>query len=130
MYAKHANRSGLNELSRIVIGCAFTVLNTFEAGFLKKVYENALALELRRAGLAVAQQHGAAVTYDGTVVGKYFVDLLMQDSALVELKTVKTLVDAHRLQCVNYLKATDQQLCLLLTFGNQRLEIKRVVNRT
>jgi GxxExxY protein len=76
MHAKYANRTRLNELSKIVFGCAFTVLNTLGAGFLENVYENALALELHRAGLAVAQQHGATVTYDGTVVGDYFIDLL------------------------------------------------------
>jgi GxxExxY protein len=88
-----------------------------------------LAHDLRKAGLAVAQQCGATVTYDSTVVGEYFVDLLVEDAVLVELKTVKTLDQAHRLQCVNYLKATGLHLCLLLNFGNSRLEIKRVVNR-
>jgi len=83
---------------------------------------------LRKAGFAVAQQRGATVMYDGTVVGEYFVDLLVADALLVELKAVKALDDAHRAQCVNYLKATDQQLCRLLNFGKPRLEIKRVVN--
>ena len=129
MHAEHADRIGLNELSGVVIGCAFTVLNTLGAGFLEKVYENALAHDLRKAGLTVAQQCGATVTYDGTVVGEYFVDLLVEDAVLVELKTVKALDEAHRLQCVSYLKATGLHLCLLLNFGNPRLEIKRVVNR-
>jgi GxxExxY protein len=105
------------------------VLNTLGAGFLEKVYENALAHELRKAGLAVSQQSGATITYDTTVVGEYFVDLLVEDAVLVELKTVKALDEAHRLQYVNYLKATGLHLCLLLNFGNPRLEIKRVVNR-
>ena len=76
MHAKYANRTTLNEQSKIVFGSANTVLNTLGAGFLENIYENALALELHRAGLAVAQQHGATVTYDGTVVGDYFIDLL------------------------------------------------------
>jgi len=63
------------------------------------------------------------------VVGEYFVDLMIEDALLVELKTVKALDEAHRAQCVNYLKATGLQLCLLLNFGRPRLEIKRVVNR-
>jgi GxxExxY protein len=63
------------------------------------------------------------------VVGEYFVELLVEDAVLVELKTVKALDEAHSLQRVNYLKATEQQLCLLLNFGNPRLELKRVVNR-
>lgn len=93
------------------------------------MYENALALELREAGFTVAQQCGAIVRYKDTVVGEYFVDLLVDDAVLVELKTVKALDEAHRLQCVNYLKATSLHLCLLLNFGNPRLEIKRLVNR-
>jgi GxxExxY protein len=129
MHAKHADEARLNELSRVVIGCAFTVLNTLGAGFLEKVYENALAHELRKAGLVVAQQCGAIVTYAGIVVGEYFVDLLVEDAVLVELKTVKELVGAHRLQCINYLKATERHLCILFNFGNSRLEIKRVVSR-
>ena len=129
MYAKHADKNRLNELSGSVIGCAFTVLNTLGAGFLEKVYENALAHELRKAEFAVAQQHGPTVMYDGAVVGEYFVDLMIEDMLLVELKTVKALDEAHRAQCVNYLKATGLPLCLLLNFGKPRLEIKRVVNR-
>jgi GxxExxY protein len=124
----HADQGTLNELSRRVIGCAFTVLNTLGAGFLEKVYENALTYELRKTGLAVEQQRGVAVMYDGWVVGKYFVDLLVEDMLLVELKTVKAFDDAHRAQCINYLKATSLPLCLLLNFGKSRLEIKRVAN--
>jgi GxxExxY protein len=125
----HADGTRLNELSGHVIGCAFTVLNTLGAGFLEKVYENALAHELRKTGLAVAQQRGITVTYDGTVVGEYCVDLLVDQALLVELKTVKALNEAHHAQCLNYLKATHLQLCLLLNFGNPRLEIKRVAHR-
>ena len=125
----HADENRLNELSGGVIGCAFTVLNTLGVGFLKKVYENALAHEIRKAGLTVMQQRGVTVTYDGIVVGEYCMDLLVAQVLLVELKTVKALDEAHRARCVNYLKATDLQLCLLLNFGNPRLEIKRMANR-
>jgi GxxExxY protein len=124
----HADGDRLNELSGNVIGCAFTVLNTLGAGFLEKVYENALILELREAGLSVAQQHGLTVMYRGAVVGEYCVDLLVEDTLLVELKTVKALDETHRAQCVNYLKASGLSLCLLLNFGKPRLEIKRVVH--
>jgi GxxExxY protein len=124
----HADENRLNGLSGDVIGCAFTVLNTLGAGFLEKVYENALVHELRKRGLAVAQQHGITVTYDGVVVGEYFVDLMVEDKLLVELKTAKALDDSHRAQCVNYLKAARLPLCLLLNFANPRLEIKRVAN--
>ena len=96
---------------------------------MEKVYENALAHELRKTGLTVMQQRGVTVTYDGVVVGDYCVDLLVEHVLMVELKTVKMLDEAHRAQCINYLKATDLQLCLLLNFGNPRLEIKRMANR-
>jgi GxxExxY protein len=128
MHAEHADIERLNGLSGHIIGCAFTVLNTLGAGFLEKVYENALAFELRAAGLSVVQQCAARVYYHGVMVGEYFVDLLVADVLLVELKTVKALDDAHRMQCTNYLKATGLQLCLLLNFGKPRLEIKRVAH--
>ena len=124
----HADDSGLNTLSGQIIGCAFTVLNTLGAGFLEKVYENALALELRAAGLTVAQQKPVQVTYRGTIIGDYVVDLMVEDSVLVELKTAKALDEAHRLQCLNYLKATGRHLCLLLNFGQPKLEVRRIAN--
>lgn len=99
----HADAARLNELSGGIIGCAFTVLNSLGAGFLEKVYENALAFELRDAGFAVVQQPGTKVVYRGAVVGEYFADLLVEDSVAVELKAVKALGDAHRRQCINFL---------------------------
>jgi GxxExxY protein len=128
MGADHADGDSLNDVSGRVIGCAFTVLDTLGAGFLEKVYENALACELREAGLSVVQQAGSRVHYKGVLVGAYFVDLLVDDVLLVELKTVRALDDTHRMQCTNYLKATGLRLCLLLNFGKARLEIKRVAN--
>jgi GxxExxY protein len=118
----------MNDLSGRVIGCAFTVLNTLGVGFAEKVYENALAIELRASGLAVVQQCSVSVYYNDAVVGEYFPDLLVEDVLLVELKTVNGLDNAHRMQCTNYLKATGLRLCLLLNFGMPRLEIKRMVN--
>jgi GxxExxY protein len=123
----HADEIALNRVSERIIGGAMTVLNTLGSGFLEKVYENALAHELRKAGLAVAQQHGIAVQYDGVIVGEYAVDLLVEDAVLVELKAVRALDDIHRAQCLNYLKATDLHLCLLVNFGKTRLEVKRIV---
>jgi GxxExxY protein len=127
MHAENADSERLNVLSGRVIGCALIVLNTLGVGFLEKVYENALVFEVRAAGLTVAQQCGAKV-YHRDVVGEYFLDLLVKDVFLVELKTVKALDDAHRMQCTNYLKATGLQLRLLLDFGKPRREIKRVVH--
>jgi GxxExxY protein len=125
----HADEAGVNRLSERVIGCAFQVINTLGAGFLEKVYENALAHELRKAGLTVAQQHGITVEYDGIIVGEYAVDLLVEGTIMVELKAIKALDGAHTAQCLNYLKATGLRLCLLLNFGKPRLEIQRVAHR-
>ena len=91
------------------------------------MYENALAHELRKAGLAVLRQRGVTVMYDGVIVGDDAVDLLVQEAVIVELKAIKATVEIHRAQCINYLRATGLQVCLLLNFGNPRLEIKRIV---
>ncbi|WP_158925138.1 GxxExxY protein [Acidisphaera sp. S103] len=128
MHAEHADENRLNDLSRRVIGCALIVLNALGAGFLEKVYENALAHELRKAGLAVVQQHGVSVLYDGMVVGEYVIDLMIEQALLVELKATKALDEAHHAQCLNYLKASGMRLGLLLNFGKPRMEIKRVAN--
>jgi GxxExxY protein len=110
-----------------IIGSALTVSNALGAGFLEKVYENSLAHELRKAGLSVLQQCGGTAMYDGIIVGDYAVDLLVQESVIVELKAIKAIANVHHAQCINYLRATGPQVCLLLNFGNPRLEIKRIV---
>ena len=117
-----------NPITEKIIGCAYTVSNALGAGFLEKVYENALAHELRKAGLKVQQQHPIQVLYDGIVVGDYVADLFIEDCILVELKAVKALDEIHQAQCLNYLKATCLRLCLLITFGKTRVEIKRFVS--
>jgi GxxExxY protein len=124
----HADETQLNELTRLVIGCGFTVLNTLGAGFAEKVYENALAHEIRKAGLAVAQQQRMTVTYDSVTVGEYIADLIVAEALLVELKAAKALDEAHHAQCINYLKSSGLRLALLLNFGTPKLRIKRVAN--
>ena len=119
----------LNELSMRVIGCALTVANTLGLGFTERVYENALAHEVRKAGLATEQQRGVTVFYDGVIVGEYNVDLLVGGVLQVELKAVKALENAHRAQCLNYLRATGLRLCILINFGSPRLEVKRIANQ-
>ena len=121
---KHAHIDGLTEK---VIGCAYRVANTLGTGFLEKVYENALAYELAKAGLRVQQQHPLAVRYDNVVVGEYFADLLVEDILPLELKAAKGLDEANLAQCLNYLKASGLTLCLLINFGCPRIDIKRVV---
>tara|TARA_R110002072_G_scaffold302710_2_gene487704 strand:+ start:247815 stop:248195 length:381 start_codon:yes stop_codon:yes gene_type:complete len=116
----------LNPLTEKIIGCAFKMSNTLGPGFLEKVYENAMAHELRKAKLDFRQQYPINVLYDGTVVGEFFVDLLVNEQVIIELKAVKNLDDAHLAQCLNYLKATGLPLCLLINFGTPRVQVKRV----
>lgn len=116
----------LNKISEKIIGCAYTVGNSLGNGFLEKVYENALALELREKGLEVKQQHPIKVYYKNQIVGEYIADLLVENRIIVELKTVKGIDEIHLAQCLNYLKATNLPLCLLINFGKPRVEVKRV----
>jgi GxxExxY protein len=118
----------LNEITEKIIGCAYTVSNTLGSGFLEKVYENALAIELKKQGLRVVQQNEIQVRYDNIVVGEYIADLLVENTIIVELKAVKSLDDIHSAQCLNYLRATQLKTCLLLNFGKPKLEIKRLSN--
>ena len=116
-----------NLVTEAIIGAAYQVSNTLGNGFLEKVYENALAIEIRKSNLQVAQQHPISVQYSGVVVGEFVADLLVQDEVLVELKAVKALDEIHLAQCLNYLKATGRRVCLLINFGNPKVEIKRVM---
>ena len=119
-------RDELNKISETVIGCAFKVQNTLGAGFLEKVYENALPHELRKLGFLVQQQEPVKVVYDGIEVGEYFADILVNGELIIELKAIKTLNDVHLAQCINYLKATGCRLCLLMNFNESRVGIKRI----
>jgi GxxExxY protein len=123
----NTDRNTLNWISERIIGCAYTVGNTLGSGFLERVYENALAHELRKAGLQIVRQHAIAVKYDGIVVGDYVADLLIEDKVLTEIKAVRALDDVHKSQCLNYLKGTGLHLCLLINFGNLRVEVKRII---
>jgi GxxExxY protein len=124
----YPDRAEMDRMTGVVIGCAMTVLNTLKTGFLEKVYENALAQEIRGRGLEVAQQQAIDVRYNGNTVGAYFADLLVENVLVIELKVANALEDAHRAQCLNYLRATDLRLGLLLNFGTPRLGVRRVVN--
>ena len=124
-----SGRRELDEITERVMGCAYVVGNALGNGFLEKVYENALAHELRKVGLGVAQQSAVQVWYDGLVVGDYVADLLVEEAVLVELKAVKALDDVRVAQCLNYLKATGLKVCLLINFGAPKVEVRRLVNR-
>lgn len=117
----------IDKITEKVIGSAFSVANALGVGFLEKVYENALAYEIAKGGLQVKQQSPIQVYYDGIVVGEYFTDLLIEGQVLVELKHIRELDDIHMAQCLNYLRATGKPVCLLISFGRPRIQIKRLV---
>lgn len=121
--------SEVNQLTERIIGAAYDVANELGAGFLEKVYENALAHELRKNELEALQQTPIDVFYDGIVVGAYVGDLIVNGQVLVELKAAKSIDDIHMAQCLNYLKATGLKICLLINFGAPRIQIKRIVNK-
>jgi GxxExxY protein len=123
---RFASFGEINPITEKIIGCAYIVSNKLGCGFLEKVYENALAHELRKAGLVVGQQQAIRVLYDGVEVGKYEADLTVEGLVLVEIKTVRELSEVHQAQCMNYLRATGFRVCLLINFANPKVEIKRI----
>ncbi|MCP4405376.1 MAG: GxxExxY protein [bacterium] len=105
------------ELTEKVIGMFFDVYNELGYGFSEKVYENAFVIALRERGLKVEQQKELLVHFRGHVVGRYIVDILVNDIVIVELKSVKRLMPEHEAQLMNYLKATEIEVGLLMNFG-------------
>ena len=116
-----------DRITKEIIRCAIKVSNTLGIGFLEKVYENALVIELKRAGLAVEQQKSLAVLYEGEVVGEYMADVVVEELVILELKAAKAIEKIHQAQLINYLRATGIHTGLILNFGTPRLGIKRMV---
>jgi GxxExxY protein len=114
------------KMSSEIIKSFYKVYNTLGYEFLEKVYENALSLELQNLGCVVEAQKAINVYYDNQEVGKYFADLLVNNKIILELKTVEKLKEEHKFQLINYLKATNIEVGLLLNFG-KKPEVKRVV---
>jgi GxxExxY protein len=113
------------EITKTVIGCAYKVYNTLGFGFVERVYQNALIIELENAGLKVEQKKPISVYYNGVVVGEFEADLVVEGCVIVELKSVENLVKAFEVQTVNYLTATKIDVGLLMNFGPKRVEVKR-----
>jgi GxxExxY protein len=124
----NADERRLNEITEKIIGLAYKVANSLGHGFLEKIYENALVVELTQEGLQVSQQHPISVFYNGQNIGDYFADLLVENEIVVEIKASRAVDDRHFAQCLNYLKATGLKICLLINFGKQKVETRRVVN--
>ncbi len=118
----------LNQITELVIGCAYRVSNKLGCGFLEKVYENSMVVELRKAGIAFEQQKPILIRYEGVVVGDYVADLIVEGVVLIGLKACKGIDEIHEAQCLNYLKATGIPICLLINFGKPRVEVRRIAS--
>ncbi len=114
------------EITSKIIQAFYKVYNTLGYGFLEKVYENAMRIEISKSGLHVEQQKNIKVFYESEQVGDYYADLLVENLIIVELKAAETICDEHETQLLNYLKATDIEVGLLINFG-KKAEIKRKI---
>jgi GxxExxY protein len=113
------------DLSYQVVGLAMEVHNRLGYGFWEKVYENALMILLRKAGIKAQQQCAIKVYFEGEEVGSYVADIVVEESIILELKAQDTITNADRAQTLNYLKATGYKLAIVLNFGKTRLQTER-----
>ena len=116
-----------DKITELIINRAIKVSNTLGSGFLEKVYENALALELRKTEFQIEQQKKLPVKYEGVVVGDYIADFVVSSQIIVEIKATQNIEKIHQAQLLNYLKASGLRVGLILNFGTPRMGIKRMV---
>jgi len=114
------------ELTERIIKIFYKVYNTLGYGFLEKIYEHAMMIEFRKANISAVSQDPIKVLYDDEIIGEYFADILVDGKVIVEIKATKNLIIDHEAQLLNYLKATDIEVGLLLNFG-PKPEIRRRV---
>ena len=112
------------ELTEEIIRIFYRVYNKLGYGFLEKVYENAMMIELNKEGIPAVSQYAIKVLYEGEVIGEYYADILVENKVIVEIKAARSLVKENEAQLLNYLKATDIEVGLLVDFGTKP-EVKR-----
>jgi len=117
------------ELTHKTIGCAYKVFNQLGFGFLESIYKNAMIIELGKSDLKVEAEKPLKVYYDGQVVGDFYVDLFIEGTVIVELKSVQRLAKEHEVQLVNYLNGLNKEIGLLINFGPSGVEVKRKYRR-
>jgi len=113
------------DITHKIIGCAYKVYKKLGFGFLESVYRKAMVIELTRVDLGVEEEMSLKVYYDGHVVGNFSADLVVEDTVVVELKSVQNTVSEHEVQLVNYLNAIEEEIGLLINFGPSGVEVKR-----
>lgn len=117
----------LKSVADKIIECALRVSDVLGVGFIDKVYERAFLYELEKNRIQTEVQYPMNVYYEGIIVGDFIADVLVQNCILVEIEVVDSLTDFHKQKCLNYLKASELQLCLLLNFGSYELEIETIM---
>ena len=117
----------IRELTYLINGAVFEVNRVLGPGFLEKVYENSMMVELKKRNLKAQAQVPVKVEYKGEIVGEYFADIVVEDRIILELKAIESLQKIHEAQLLNYLKATDYKIGLLINFTYPKAEIKRFV---
>ena len=115
------------KLTEKIIGCAYRVYNRMGFGFLESVYEKCMLIELNKAGLNADSQKPIKVYYDDEIVGDFVADIIVNDTIILELKSVRRIIRAHEVQLVNYLVATKKPVGLLLNFSERKVDVKRKV---
>jgi GxxExxY protein len=116
-----------SDISDLIIKAFYNVYNKLGYGFLEKVYENGMIIELKRLGLNAEKQKQLIVFYDEYEIGEYYADIIVNDCIIVELKAAEAICPEHEAQLVNYLKATDIEVGLLLNFGKEPKFKRRVL---
>ncbi len=117
------------ELSYEIVGAAMEVHRSLGSGFLEKVYEEALAIEFSLRGVQYGQQKQIPVYYKGQLVGEYIADFLVEDKIILELKAVSAISNAHEAQAIHYLASTGLHLAIILNFGSESLQQKRIYRK-
>ena len=115
------------KLTEKIIGCAYRVYNRMGFGFLESVYEKCMLIELNKTGLNADSQKPIKVYYDNEIVGDFVADIIVNDTIILELKSVRRIVRAHEVQLVNYLVATGKAVGLFLNFGERKVDVKRKI---
>jgi len=122
------NKHNFEELSNTIIGAAIAVHKELGPGFLENIYEKALLIQLDEDGIRIESQKEVKISFHGMEVGLHRLDLVIEDQIIVELKTVKEILDIHKAQLRSYLKATGLKTGLLINFSKPKIEVKRIVN--
>jgi GxxExxY protein len=124
----HSGEFLYKEITQAILGAAFEVHNHLGYGFLEKVYQRALQVELRQRGLSAELEHPIKVLYKGVVVGDYAADLFVEGKVMVELKVAPEYCPSDEAQLINELVSTGVKVGLLINFGRTKVEFKRLVH--